>query len=369
MTPEEVALLSELTIIIPTYNRPLALERTIEYWRDLPVTVFILDGSDNPHFINGLQVGTENIFYYSFPTEHETWQENWGRRLKFGTGKMTTKFAALCCDDDVFTVSGLIKALNLLNLEKIDVVAGKAGEYLVQNGCVEWVHKYPKWRFQETQQSSNIYERLMFQGGTHGFYAIYRSEKLINVHSLGHMCSFPVPIWHEMLVITLIKVFCRIKFIDDIFWLKHGVPFPAARPIKFAQLFWDKQFVNHKQNFIEILSKSIEISDPTLSKKEVESLVTAFVARYKKPQLSTRIVHRSKVWTLKTLSKLPQSIRKLLFACLSVNLKRRIGNSRFEVNYKPLISLSVTDLNESSLRSWERILLMPREELRLRANI
>jgi len=43
VTPEQVALLSELTIIIPTCNRPLALERSIEYWRDLPVTVHILD--------------------------------------------------------------------------------------------------------------------------------------------------------------------------------------------------------------------------------------------------------------------------------------------------------------------------------------
>ena len=369
MNSKEIQFLSELTIIIPTYNRPLALERTIEYWRDLPVTVHILDGSEKPYFADGLQFETKNIYYYSFPSERETWQENWGRRLEFGTSKMTSKFSALCCDDDVFTLSGLNIAFNLLNSEEIDVVAGKAGEYLIQNGFVEWVHKYPKWQYQEEQQSSNIYERLMFQGGTHGFYAIYRSEKLIKVHRLGHMYRFPVPIWHEMLVITLIKVFCRIKFIDDIFWLKHGIAYPAARPIKFAQLFWDKQFVNHKRDFIDGLFKGIEIAEPTFSKNEIDNLVTTFTSRYKRPRWSTRVVHKVKVQILRTLGVLPPIIRKLIFACLSVNLQRRIGNSKFEVNFKPVIPLSDSDFKDDSLKNWERILLMPREELRLRANI
>ena len=62
MTPEEIELLGQLTIVIPTYNRPLELERSIEYWRDTPVTVHILDGSDKPWLPVGVLAGAPNIF-------------------------------------------------------------------------------------------------------------------------------------------------------------------------------------------------------------------------------------------------------------------------------------------------------------------
>ena len=75
MTPEEVELLSELTIVIPTYNRPLELERAIEYWRDLPVTVHILDGSENPWFPVGVLPGASKIFYHHIPTRNSNDQK------------------------------------------------------------------------------------------------------------------------------------------------------------------------------------------------------------------------------------------------------------------------------------------------------
>ena len=48
MTLEEIKLLSELSIMIPTFNRPLDLERVIEYWRDIPVAVQNKDGFEKP---------------------------------------------------------------------------------------------------------------------------------------------------------------------------------------------------------------------------------------------------------------------------------------------------------------------------------
>ena len=69
MTPEEVELLSELTIVIPTYNRPLELEPSIEYWQDLPVTVHFLDRSPNQLFGPGQIVGSDaKIYYHLIPS-------------------------------------------------------------------------------------------------------------------------------------------------------------------------------------------------------------------------------------------------------------------------------------------------------------
>ena len=60
-------LLSDLTILIPTYNRQRLLEYSIEYWRDLSATIHIIDGSDQPCFEIGPLTGTNNIFYHHMP--------------------------------------------------------------------------------------------------------------------------------------------------------------------------------------------------------------------------------------------------------------------------------------------------------------
>jgi len=369
MTPEEVDLLSELTIVIPTYNRPLELERAIEYWRDLPITIHILDGSEKPFFLEGLQSDTQSIYYHSFPSDGESAKENWSRRLKFGLSLMNTRFSALCCDDDVFTTDGMIKALEILDSGSFDAIAGKAGEYLVENDHVVWKHKYPNWKDEERQKSFNVNERLLFDGGPHAFYAIYKSDKLIKVHSLGHESNFAVPVWKDMLIINRIKIFCRVKFISDLFWLKCGINYPEARPIKFAQLFWDKNFIDHKKLFVDNLSSAIQISEPNMPTATRSELLDTFVAQFQKPGKSKKVVVKVKAKILEFLGSLPRTFRKLLFSVLSPDLKKRLGNYDFPVNYSPITSLTEYDLASPSLKNWEQILLMPREELRLRANI
>ena len=369
MTPEEVELLRELTIVIPTYNRPLELERSIEYWRDTPVTVHILDGSEKSFFHIGLQPGTNQIFYHSFPQIGETATENWGRRLKFGTGLIKSRFAALCCDDDVFTLNGLVIALNYLSDGIVESVIGKTGEYLLHGKVVNWTHKYSHWIDDKRQKSDTARERLMFDNGSHAFYGVFNSESLKKVHNIGHSYSFPVPVWHSMLVITLIKVFCRIKFIDDLLWLKCKINSPESRPIKFAQLFWDEQFREHREKFLNGVDRALQAAEPTLTINQTNNIIASYRAQFTKPEKRKRVEVRLKAQLLLAISKSPKYLRKIIFGALPRSLKKRIGNSNFTVNFQPIVLLSERDLTDDSLRNWERILLKPREELRLRADI
>ena len=369
MSPEEIEFLSELTIIIPTYNRPLELERAIEYWRDTPVTVHILDGSEKPWFVEGCQPGTKSIFYHSFQPKDESPWENWGRRLKFGTNLMTTRFAALCCDDDVYTASGLSQALAMLNSGSFDAVAGKAGEYRIEGSSLKWVHKYPELKDEPAKSSLNIGERLMFRGGTQAFYGVFKSEKLRVIHEIGNSYSFPVPVWHEELITIVTRVSCRIGFISDLFWLKNSKNNAMARPIKFAPLFWEDSFLKHRENWLNGLSRALKVVDPTMSDEISFELISNFKGQFTKPRKYKKTVVRLKALLLRTISKLPEYARIVIFDGLPRGLKERIGNSNFEVNYKPVVLLTEGDLVNDSLKNWERILLMPREELRLRANM
>ena len=86
MKLNDSALLSEITLIILSYNHPLKLERAIEHWRDLPVKVQILDGSDRPWFAVGPLPNSPNIIYNHMPRENnETSLQNYMNRAKYAS--------------------------------------------------------------------------------------------------------------------------------------------------------------------------------------------------------------------------------------------------------------------------------------------
>jgi len=309
------------------------------------------------------------FFYHSFPNDNETAMENWGRRLNFGTSLMKTKFSALCCDDDVFTLNGLIKALNLIDGGIVDAVDGKTGEYLVQETRIDWTHKYSRWRDEPPRRSTEIGERLTFDRGAHAFYAIYKSEKLWSIHSISHLHNFPVPVWHSMLVQVVTRIFCRVKFIDDLFWLKCGINHPESRPIKFAQLFWDEKFSEYKEKFLDGMTRALQLAEPTMTEEERSNLTSTYASQFTKPKRSKKVLVQAKAHLLRVIGRLPKSVRLMIFSSLPKRLKIRIGSSEFQVNYTPVVQLLQQDLNNESLVKWENVLMLPREELRLRANI
>ena len=140
MNPEEVELLRDLTIVIPTYNRPLELERAIEYWRDTPITVHILDGSLRPSFALGKLTGIPTITYHHFPTtENDLLYGNYYKRLKFALTLPKTKYSALIGEDDFFTISGLCECLRILSIEKgLCSVSGLVAGFDTSSGVAIW---------------------------------------------------------------------------------------------------------------------------------------------------------------------------------------------------------------------------------------
>lgn len=112
MTLEEIKLLSELTIMIPTFNRSRDLERVIEYWRETPVTVHILDGSEKPLFAAGALSGSPTITYDHIPkAKDELALINRFKRVVFGLQLPKTQFPAVGADDDFYTICGAVQQM------------------------------------------------------------------------------------------------------------------------------------------------------------------------------------------------------------------------------------------------------------------
>ena len=378
MTPEEVELLSELTIVIPTYNRPLELERAIEYWRDLPVTVHILDGSEKPWFPVGVLPNTLNISYHHFPQiVNEDWKDNYIRRIKFASELCSSSFAALCSDDDFFTVEGLKVALKSLRDDTCDVVLGKSAQYLFRNGKFEWKRVNFTWRSDEASLSHDFSVRYQSTRSGSTYYGIFKThywkevrlssveEKLSNIGAIENIANY------------LSKVLCRLLVIQEYLWVTNypDKTYKNAphRVEKFSYWLHDEKNKPEVQMFIHVLEKGLRkfiTSDSNLDVKKIANDI--LIKKGKPPKLKP--VVRARVLVNKKLlffvSRLPLAARTSIFRLLPSRWKKVLRTPDFVDSRTPVMEIDANDLSiRRSVIIWESIMLKPREELRLRANI
>ena len=394
MTPEEVELLSQLTIVIPTYNRPLELERSIEYWRDTPVTVHILDGSDKPWFPVGTCPSAPNIVYHHVPSIiGENWMENYSRRMCLAAGLPVTKVSVLCADDDFFSMSGLKLAISaIINSEEIDAVVGICAEYKFGDSDLAWNLRYTDWREGLRSRSQNVAERVLDRSGAfYLYYALMRSDiwrsVLNHTFKFAYLHSYP----QEHLFNAIAVAHCRVCVQRRIVWVKKvwelnpGIIGQASR-VRDADWFRDRKnrkevklITNHMAMGIQ---SAIEKLDSSISAKVIARKYVASVSKFSettKFRKFNKIVMRKVMSKLKFLpdsiksginSVLPSRIRVITGSVAQSPLKHLTKNSFFVLN-SLLIELSNTDIgfSENDFAIIERLLLKPREELRLRANI
>lgn len=100
-------ILSKITIIIPTYNRPKYALRNMQYWSDKSALVIVIDGSDHP-------ISNEIILNLSPNITYVHKMSSIYERLLLSTEMISTPFAMLCGDDDFMLPSGIIDCINFL---------------------------------------------------------------------------------------------------------------------------------------------------------------------------------------------------------------------------------------------------------------
>ena len=102
-----MSLLSELTLLIPTYNRQRYALRSMRYWSGSAVTVQVLDGSARPIPSEELAGLADDVNYRHMPVSAM-------ERLRKAVDLMQTKYVALLEDDESFipnTLQACIRAL------------------------------------------------------------------------------------------------------------------------------------------------------------------------------------------------------------------------------------------------------------------
>ena len=380
MTPEEVALLSELTIIIPTYNRPLELERAIEYWRDTPVTVHILDGSEKPWFQEGDILGTSKIIYHHLPSaDGEDSRGNYFRRIRGAGNLILTDYAVLCGDDDFFTVSGLSEIVSRLDSDMdVDAIVGRCAIYRNSSG-VSWSTKYLNITNSYKFRSKSVAVRLRNQTNAPWiYYGVIRSELWRKLFALSFENKFNYPMTAFSVSRILDKALCKIVVLDRLVWIRREqVINPASTDKEVNQIL---ELLSGNRILTRLRISHLALTAAMYSSKSKISVLTLFRAW----KLTSHKTFRKRTNKIKFYKVAYQNYLKLKLFLRHFRWRAVPNSSVFNVagvingQRKKDLGLESFFIHLNSLRicfdskeliEFEKLITMPREKLRLRANI
>ena len=368
MTPDEVELLSELTIVIPTCNRPLELERAIEYWRDLPVTVHILDGSDKPVFVNGKLPGANNIFIHYFPLEiGKPSMEGFSNRVRIGVSFIETKFGALIGEDDFFTIAGMVEALKVLS-ENPDVgaVIGKCAFFRETEGKVRWYKSYTSRIPKKSLLSNTIEERLSDEPYAYtSYYTVTRASSLVKIHLAANFYVFADFRVNEHIAHHLGKAYCKTVLLNSYLWLRH---WDAEKNPNYEYRIREVS-ASEKKVLTTIFEDAFKSIEPELEVDEIKRLA-AEESRKIHDLLQKKDVKYSSSGLQNKQTVIASHVKELimgLFLGFPETLRLKIMfflPSRYRVSIENRLT---PEFGERDF--FENLLLRPREELRSKANI
>ena len=382
MTPEEIELLSQLTVVIPTFNRPLDLERAIEYWRDTPVTAHILDGSKKQSFQVGVLPDVPNITYHHIPSKLGEYRViNYLRRLEFATTLTKTRYSALCGADDAFSVSGLVTLLRLMeNDSDVDAVVGQTLGFYPREGVVRWWLRYgPSSVGNSFSGDSDAMVRLR-HGSLRSFYGVVRTDlwnkriRIIKDH------AWLEERW-ETLVNDVSSALFRATSINNVIWFR----FKTVRHPQEATIMPMREWANARGNdleinlYIDVLVEAILHESHGLDQDKIKKKIRKFInnhpeSRGKLPRLKTlKIVVLTKLFSRldeNIINNLPTIFRKIAMRYhIPAKIAAAIGPKRVLDEFLPSLLKSEISFDLDELKNLEKLWLKPREELRLKANI
>ncbi len=378
MTPGEIELLSDLTIIIPTYNRPLELERSIEYWRDTPVTVHILDGSEKPWFPIGPMKNVSTIVYHHMPAKkNQNPFENVFQRLVYGSQLSVTKCSAVGCDDDFYTISGLIQSLEILKSNtSIDAVAGRVLTYQkCADANISWWCKYLEWKDIEKLRSEDISIRAV-QEKNWFLYAVCRTDcwqnYILTSYTPRSFTEFQ-HYAHEWMMMRLSTGLFRTIFLEKFMTIRQATVEGANLPPDLSWHDW-LTLEEYSGQVLELRSQLQRgflavSSDHALNEITANRLVDTEIHKVLKKKSKTVGSKQSSSSIKRSMAgNLPNWLKNVYVLVLPASTA--VGIKKYKLRFLfLLLNRWGVEFDKMEILNIEKLLLKPREELRLRAKI
>jgi glycosyltransferase domain-containing protein len=209
--------LSELTIIVPSFNRQRFVFRQMEFWAKSNVNLHILDGSEIPLALNGRFDEFQKMNYHHMPFSLY-------ERFSLASDLIDTKYAVFLGDDEFYIPHALLSCIE--NIENYDLAAcgGLALAFYHERGEIFARNRFYGMRGLSIDDSDPT--RRMFKSMDpvlpSVIYAVHRSEIFKNnlkmFKNFRSTCAGTSEV--QFTLMTCLRG--KTKIIDELLWLRSN---------------------------------------------------------------------------------------------------------------------------------------------------
>lgn len=251
---------SNITLVIPTYNRPSFVLRAINYWSRFPVALHVWDGSAEPLLPSQLSGLGLNIKYFHRPV-------GFYARLREAVAEVTTPYCILAGDDEFYLPSALQSAISELESDSSLVSCGGQAVGFWQEGT-QWYcqRQYPEFsgRWIKGDTPALRMNEHMSHYVPSTIYSVTRTPVWQRVMSMMLEKEFPVYALGELQFEVAMAYMGGTRNLDTLFWLRSQEN-PGTRgtdisldPDKSIENWWAaEQHSAEVSEFLNIMARAL----------------------------------------------------------------------------------------------------------------
>ncbi|MEY3581207.1 MAG: hypothetical protein RLZ02_160 [Actinomycetota bacterium] len=214
--------LSDLTLVIPAYNRPAYLARQIDYWVGTGIQLCILDGSKEKAPDDLIARMGKNVHYEYMPI-------GFNERLVHASQIVKTKYVALLGDDELYAKQGLQDCLDLLDLDsRLIGCVGRSLFFFHRDGEIYGYQVYEKSQDVIEMYGDGLSRlRNSFPEGDPSrapylLYGVFRRDQWATMFNSAYSRHFSSGYVYELAVIIIGACLGPTKMVDSLVWFRSG---------------------------------------------------------------------------------------------------------------------------------------------------
>ena len=263
--------LDQITLVIPTYRRRPFLARLAHFYREYPIRLIIVDGTEDAPCAEAKHYGP-NFHYFHLPGESIY------RRVNLAMQKVKTPFCAWQGDDEFQLPSGLAQSANILanNPSVVAAIGSCVGFNMTKHGASGGiVYGYKPKEFSD-HLSQRIEDFFLHYSPTMA-YAVWRSEQLKEATRLATSME-----WGSGNLGEWIQAFCGLcqgnhVIHGQVQWLRSDENPPQQaqlkRSVEISQWWRESMFENERNVLTNQLEQFLQATAPCDSKHFASALV------------------------------------------------------------------------------------------------
>jgi glycosyltransferase domain-containing protein len=278
--------LSNLTLVIPAYNRPAYLARQIEYWAGSGVQLCILDGSKEKAPNSVIAQMDETVHYEYMPI-------GFNERLVHASNIVKTKYVALLGDDELYVKQGLRDCLDLLDTDqRLIGCVGRSLFFFHREGeiCGHQVYgksqDVPGMHDDDLRRLRNSFPQGDPSGAPYLLYGVFRKEHWCTMFGSAYSRHYISGYVYELALLIIGACLGPTKMVDSLVWLRSGEN-PAMssaavnRKISTGEWGTSPEYVMEYEDFVQRITKVLArlgVASATDAEQAVREVAEQFFA-------------------------------------------------------------------------------------------